>query len=239
MSARLPPGWKPEDVVTIEEFTCFGLTGAYRGTVDAAGRPHGRGDWDVPEGEFGAGWALSCDWVVGEATGEGWARYGDGGVYAGALRRGGPHGRGVLHLAGAAGARFEGEFEDGRPVREGVLLLAGGAPREVWRVRIEGCVPFPFAGNAWDGTAPWVRREELLARVTEGGPPAPRREDGGRLPGPEWAATAERPAGGPAARVRCRSLAEVRAPRAAGTAAARREGRVTVFDDVADLNSGG
>ena len=197
MSARLPPGWKPEDVVAIEKFTYLGVTGAYRGTVDAAGRPHGRGDWDVAEGLF-AGNALSCDWVDGEATGEGWryagVRYTNGGVYAGALRRGEPHGRGVLHPAGVAAARFEGEFEDGRPVGEGVLLLAGGAPREVWRVSIEGRVD-PW-DPSWEVTGPLVWREELLARLTEGGPPAPRREDGGRLPGPEWAATVERPGAG-------------------------------------------
>lgn len=187
------------------------FTGTYRGTVDAAGRPHGRGDFDVTEGEY-AGYAYSGGWDGGErAAGEAWRRWRDGDVYAGAMLRGRPHGRGVYHCAGAEGGRLEGEFVFGYAVGEGTLLLAGPAPREVWSVRMERWWVDPDDPRLYDGTHPGVRRLELLARVTEGGPPAPRREDGGRLPGPEWAATVERPDGA-VVRVRCRSLAEVRAP---------------------------
>jgi hypothetical protein len=86
MSSRLPPsrklqsGWKPEDVVTIEGYKYDGfLTGTYRGTVDAAGRPHGRGDFDVTEGVY-AGYAYSGVWdggerAAGEAVAVGFARH--------------------------------------------------------------------------------------------------------------------------------------------------------------------
>jgi hypothetical protein len=208
MSTLLPPGWNPEDVIVIDRFAYFGVTGAYRGTVNAAGRPHGRGDFDVTEGVF-AGWAYSGDWVDGRAEGHGWLRwYLGGAVYAGAMRSGDPHGCGVLHVcchAGAAGARLEGVFESGCAVGVGALQLAGG---EVWRVMMERWVN-PLDVGRWNGGAhPNVRLLELLGRVTEGRPPAPRREDRGRLPGPEWAATVERPDGA-VVRVRCRSLAEV------------------------------
>jgi hypothetical protein len=207
MSTRLPLG---RNVVGIQRFEYLGSAGEYRGTVNAAGWPHGRGDWDITEGKW-VGWAYSCEWVDGKATGVGWVQWPSGAVYAGALLDGDPHGRGVFQLAGAEGGRLEGAFEGGRPVEECVLLLAGDVPREYWRVRMEGRVELCDMSSLWYGMHPSVRWLEPLGRVAEGGPPAPRREGGGRLPGPEWAAKVERPDGA-VVRVRCRSPAQVRAP---------------------------
>jgi hypothetical protein len=208
MSSRLPSDWRVDEVVVKENFelSVRGCRGTYRGTVNGAGEPHGRGDFD---GEGGI--AVSSDWRDGEATGEGWWRHPWGGgaiVYAGAVRGGGPHGYGIYHCSGGRG-RFEGESVSGLPVGEGVMLLAGPM-HEVWRVRIDGGVN-AFSDAFWGGSYP-VRRLERLGRVTEGGPSVPRREDGGRFPGPEWAATVELPDGS-VVRGRWRRLTEVRGMR--------------------------
>ncbi len=111
MSSRLPPGWKLpsdwklEDVVTIQGYKLGSRrTGTYRGTVDAAGRPHGRGDFDVTEGRY----AYSGGYDGGvPAAAEAWKRELNGDVYAGAMRGGLPRGRGVYHRAGAKEGRLE------------------------------------------------------------------------------------------------------------------------------------
>lgn len=104
----------------------------YTGPV-RRGKPHGNGYIEFANGTQyeggvidnkyeGKGILLRYDrsefkgeWKDGQLNGWGEATYSMGGGYAGQWKGGKPHGRGVMTFAGS-GRKFDGQFEDGRPV---------------------------------------------------------------------------------------------------------------------------
>jgi len=96
--------------------------GVYEGTFKD-GKQHGTGTYRLPNG-----YEYTGEWVEGEISGQGMAKFPNGSIYEGSFANGKPHGRGKITFAD--GSTYEGDWVEGKINGTGVVVYSNGVRYE-------------------------------------------------------------------------------------------------------------